>query len=232
MSWPSSARATPAWPPGSPWPRSPGCGSSGACPGPRWARCRPSRSPTIPSSRPAGRCCSRSSAARPATASTGPPGLGPTLQNVYNHPVRLSDGSVILADEAFIRESILNPNAKVVNGYTANTMLTAIQAQPPGDLPAGEPESPGGVHQVPRRRGRGRGARGRHVGGHARGGIARRRGPRSARGSGGHRRGAGARGTRRPSSRPPGRPGGPRRPPARQGHPRRRASGGPCRPRY
>jgi cytochrome c551/c552 len=62
---------------------------------------------------------------------TGAPGLGPTMQNVYNHPVRLSDGSVILADEAFIRESILSPNAKVVNGYTANTMLTAVQAQLP-----------------------------------------------------------------------------------------------------
>jgi len=46
----------------------------------------------------------------------------PSLRNVYGHPVQLADGRTVLADEAFIRESILNPNAKVVKGYKPNVM--------------------------------------------------------------------------------------------------------------
>ena len=61
----------------------------------------------------------------------GANGVGPTLQNAYNHPVRLNDGSVVLADEAYIRESIQNPNAHVVNGFTSGTMLAAIQGRLP-----------------------------------------------------------------------------------------------------
>ena len=49
-------------------------------------------------------------------------GRAPSLRNVYGHPVQLADGRTVLADEAFIRESILNPNAKVVKGYKPNVM--------------------------------------------------------------------------------------------------------------
>jgi cytochrome c oxidase subunit II len=41
----------------------------------------------------------------------------PSLANLFDQPVRLSDGQVVTADEAYIRESILNPAAKVVAGY-------------------------------------------------------------------------------------------------------------------
>ena len=41
----------------------------------------------------------------------------PNLEGVYNRPVRLQDGSTVLADENYLRESILNPRAKVVAGY-------------------------------------------------------------------------------------------------------------------
>jgi cytochrome c oxidase subunit 2 len=61
----------------------------------------------------------------------GTAGVGPSLQNVYNHPVRLNDGSVVLADEAYIRRSILEPNAQIVNGFTSGTMLSAIQGRLP-----------------------------------------------------------------------------------------------------
>jgi hypothetical protein len=61
----------------------------------------------------------------------GAAGVGPTLQNAYNHPVRLNDGTVILADEAYIRESIQQPNARVVNGFASGTMLSAISARLP-----------------------------------------------------------------------------------------------------
>jgi cytochrome c oxidase subunit II len=44
-------------------------------------------------------------------------GRGPNLQRVFGQPVLLSDGSTILADESYIRESILMPGLKVVYGY-------------------------------------------------------------------------------------------------------------------
>ena len=47
---------------------------------------------------------------------------GPPLSNVFGHPVQLADGRTVLADEAFLRESILNPNAKVARGYKPNVM--------------------------------------------------------------------------------------------------------------
>jgi len=42
---------------------------------------------------------------------------GPSLENVFGHEVELSSGEVVTADEEYIRESILTPNAKIVKGY-------------------------------------------------------------------------------------------------------------------
>jgi cytochrome c oxidase subunit 2 len=42
---------------------------------------------------------------------------GPSLQGVYGHQVPLEGGSAVLADEAYLRESILLPAAKVVKGW-------------------------------------------------------------------------------------------------------------------
>jgi cytochrome c oxidase subunit 2 len=44
-------------------------------------------------------------------------GRGPVLQGLYGTPVMLSDNSVVKADDNYIRESILNPQAKIVKGY-------------------------------------------------------------------------------------------------------------------
>ena len=44
-------------------------------------------------------------------------GRCPNLVGLFNQPVQLSTGQTIKADEAYIRESILNPNAKVVAGF-------------------------------------------------------------------------------------------------------------------
>jgi cytochrome c oxidase subunit 2 len=44
-------------------------------------------------------------------------GRGPVLAGVFGKPVTLSDGSVVIADENYIRESILNPQAKIVSGF-------------------------------------------------------------------------------------------------------------------
>jgi len=44
-------------------------------------------------------------------------GRGPNLVGIYNKPVLLEDGRTVIADENYIRESILQPGAKIVNGY-------------------------------------------------------------------------------------------------------------------
>jgi cytochrome c oxidase subunit II len=44
-------------------------------------------------------------------------GRGPNLVGVYGRPVLLSEGGTVTADDAYLRESILNPGAKVVAGF-------------------------------------------------------------------------------------------------------------------
>jgi cytochrome c oxidase subunit II len=44
-------------------------------------------------------------------------GLGPVLRGLFGTPVRLQSGERIIADERYIRESILNPRAQIVEGY-------------------------------------------------------------------------------------------------------------------
>jgi cytochrome c oxidase subunit II len=42
---------------------------------------------------------------------------GPLLNGVFGHTVSLANGSTVTADAAYVRESILNPTAKVVAGF-------------------------------------------------------------------------------------------------------------------
>ena len=44
-------------------------------------------------------------------------GKGPAFTGLYGKPVKLSDGSTVIANDAYIRESILYPTAQIVNGY-------------------------------------------------------------------------------------------------------------------
>jgi cytochrome c oxidase subunit 2 len=45
-------------------------------------------------------------------------GRGPTLAGLFGQTQRLQNGETVLVDEAYVRESILLPNAKVATGYT------------------------------------------------------------------------------------------------------------------
>jgi cytochrome c oxidase subunit 2 len=58
---------------------------------------------------------------------------GPTWRGLFGSPVKLSDGKTVTADEAYLIESINDPNAKVVQGFPANVMpkfnLTDAQIQ-------------------------------------------------------------------------------------------------------
>jgi cytochrome c oxidase subunit 2 len=44
-------------------------------------------------------------------------GLAPSLEGVFGASVTLATGGTVLADEAYMRESILDPRAKIVAGY-------------------------------------------------------------------------------------------------------------------
>jgi len=42
---------------------------------------------------------------------------GPNLEGLFGRTVQLADGRTLVADESYIRESIVNPNAKMVAGF-------------------------------------------------------------------------------------------------------------------
>jgi cytochrome c oxidase subunit 2 len=55
------------------------------------------------------------------------PGRGPMLQGLLGKPVQLVTGEIVKADENYVRESILNPAAKIVAGY--QPIMPAYQGQ-------------------------------------------------------------------------------------------------------
>ncbi len=52
----------------------------------------------------------------------GSKGIGPSWLGLYGSQVALADGSSVLGDDAYITESIRNPNAKVHLGFPQNAM--------------------------------------------------------------------------------------------------------------
>jgi cytochrome c oxidase subunit 2 len=52
---------------------------------------------------------------------------GPALGGLYGRPVTLADGRTVIADESYLRESILSPAAKVVAGHAA--VMPSFQGQ-------------------------------------------------------------------------------------------------------
>jgi cytochrome c oxidase subunit 2 len=54
-------------------------------------------------------------------------GRAPSMNGLYEGKVLLADGSTVIADDAYIRESILAPNAKIVAGY--QPLMPTFQGQ-------------------------------------------------------------------------------------------------------
>ena len=52
----------------------------------------------------------------------GAAGIGPTWFGLYEHQVELTDGSTVVADDAYIHESIKAPQAKIVRGFENQLM--------------------------------------------------------------------------------------------------------------
>ena len=59
--------------------------------------------------------------------------VAPKLDGFYGSMVKLTTGKEVLADEAYIRESIVNPGAKVAEKYQP-IMPTSFASLPPQDL--------------------------------------------------------------------------------------------------
>jgi cytochrome c oxidase subunit 2 len=51
----------------------------------------------------------------------------PSLQGLYGKKVTLNNDEVVVADENYIRESILNPEVKIVQGY--KNIMPSFQGQ-------------------------------------------------------------------------------------------------------
>jgi cytochrome c oxidase subunit 2 len=47
----------------------------------------------------------------------GSPLVGPSLKGIFGHEVTLADGTTLTVDENYVRESILQPQAKIVKGF-------------------------------------------------------------------------------------------------------------------
>jgi cytochrome c oxidase subunit II len=47
----------------------------------------------------------------------GSPSVGPTLKGLWGRDEKLADGTTVRVDEAYVRESILRPSARLVAGY-------------------------------------------------------------------------------------------------------------------
>jgi cytochrome c oxidase subunit II len=52
----------------------------------------------------------------------GAQGIGPTWRGLFDHEVLLTDGTTVIADEAYLAESIHDPQAKIVAGFETQLM--------------------------------------------------------------------------------------------------------------
>lgn len=58
-------------------------------------------------------------------------GRCPDLRNLYMRPVQISTGQTVVADDSYLRESIYDPNAKIVYGFESNVMPNFTGVIPP-----------------------------------------------------------------------------------------------------
>lgn len=54
---------------------------------------------------------------------------GPPLNGRFGKQIKLRDGQTVTVDEAYLRESILQPDAKIVQGYSRGTMSSVVSRQ-------------------------------------------------------------------------------------------------------
>jgi cytochrome c oxidase subunit 2 len=52
----------------------------------------------------------------------GTPLVGPSFKSLFGRSEQFEDGGKVLVDENYIRESVLQPQAKIVKGFAGKTM--------------------------------------------------------------------------------------------------------------
>lgn len=57
---------------------------------------------------------------------TGSAGVGPSFKGIAGSTVTLTGGQTAIADDAYLQQSIANPDAQIVKGYRAGVMPAAI----------------------------------------------------------------------------------------------------------
>jgi len=57
---------------------------------------------------------------------TGSTGVGPSFKGLAGSTVTLSGGQTVTADDAYLQQSIANPDAQIVKGYRAGVMPAAV----------------------------------------------------------------------------------------------------------
>lgn len=55
-------------------------------------------------------------------STNGSAGVGPTWKGLYGSTVTLNDGTTVTANDAYIHESIVDPSAKIVKGFSDGIM--------------------------------------------------------------------------------------------------------------
>jgi len=75
----------------------------------------------------------------------GSPGVGPTWRALYGRTETLTDGSRIRVDEAYLRESILDPGVRIVQGYPPIMPVIGLSARELDALIAYLRAGPGGA---------------------------------------------------------------------------------------
>lgn len=59
--------------------------------------------------------------------SDGSKSVAPTWKGLYRSRVELDDGTIVIANDAYLLESILEPSAKTVKGFEKGLMETVIK---------------------------------------------------------------------------------------------------------
>ncbi len=77
---------------------------------------QPLRDPVVVSSDP-GKTVYETKACNACHSSDGTTLSGPSFLNLFGSQVALADGTTVTADEAYLKESITNPSAKIVKGF-------------------------------------------------------------------------------------------------------------------
>ena len=81
------------------------------------AACGGSSRPEMSPEAERGRRIANTSGCASCHGADGKGGVGPALAGLYGSEVTLADGSTVVADDAYLRRSITDPDADLVEGY-------------------------------------------------------------------------------------------------------------------